>query len=640
MYKTGLYGKAVLLTVFTVLLASVFSAASSVSSVPPVWIDKNGNGAYDSGEPGYTTIQDALDDADPYDVIYVEPGIYNESINITKPVTLLSTGGAEQTKIDAGWRDYTVKMTSGDVTLGVEDHGFNITGFRLAGIYGKDTSSLDNLWIGGNVIYGNETSGQIGIDIQSPGFNITIRSNEIVYVPVYGILLWGATAPGEYIWISQNDIHGTGPSKGGIMVLWCNYVYIVENSVEGPGVGEGIVVHTSSNVIIYANTVENFEWGISMSSKGGFLVLGNQVTGCDSGAYLGAYGKVYDATLLFNTFDGNTYGIYLQGEPYGVRDVAILNNILVGNEKAGIAGIGSKAQYIYIAGNEISGNSHGVVLDHCSYVWLAVNNITENSIVDTGLTLTGVNDVEAYVNNIYGNVYGAVTDTGLDARWNWWGAVNGPYHPTGNPGGSGDEVSDNVVFEPWLLAPLRGYFALSSWVAHLLTGEDVIDATSFVGVKAEYTASGGFVMAFAKFEHSPVPEPDFPTIDNYVAVLVNDTSKLEAVTLYIEYDEEEIGDFEERMLIPYWFDKETGTWVKCSDYGVDTEDNQVVVRIRGDTKPSIDQLSDPVFTLRVLSKPVGGAVTQVDVLEVLTPYLITFIAVSMFVLALYRRMKT
>jgi len=37
----------------------------------------------------------------------------------------------------------------------------------------------------------------------------------------------------------------------------------------------------------------------------------------------------------------------------------------------------------------------------------------------------------------------------VDARWNWWGDASGPYHPTANPSGSGDEVTGGVHFEPW-----------------------------------------------------------------------------------------------------------------------------------------------------------------------------------------------
>ena len=41
----------------------------------------------------------------------------------------------------------------------------------------------------------------------------------------------------------------------------------------------------------------------------------------------------------------------------------------------------------------------------------------------------------------------------VDARNNWWGDASGPYHETDNPGGNGVEVSDRVVFMPFLTEP-------------------------------------------------------------------------------------------------------------------------------------------------------------------------------------------
>jgi PKD repeat protein len=38
----------------------------------------------------------------------------------------------------------------------------------------------------------------------------------------------------------------------------------------------------------------------------------------------------------------------------------------------------------------------------------------------------------------------------IGATCNWWGDITGPYHSTDNPSGTGCNVSDNVVFLPWL----------------------------------------------------------------------------------------------------------------------------------------------------------------------------------------------
>ncbi len=50
-----------------------------------------------------------------------------------------------------------------------------------------------------------------------------------------------------------------------------------------------------------------------------------------------------------------------------------------------------------------------------------------------------------------GNGYGVYNNSSLDidARYNDWGDPTGPYHPTLNPSGRGDGVSDHVIFDPW-----------------------------------------------------------------------------------------------------------------------------------------------------------------------------------------------
>ena len=62
-------------------------------------------------------------------------------------------------------------------------------------------------------------------------------------------------------------------------------------------------------------------------------------------------------------------------------------------------------------------------------------------------------------NNITGNeeygVYCYSASTGVDARNNWWGSVTGPTHAD-NEGGTGDAVSDYVLYDPWLTSPWLG----------------------------------------------------------------------------------------------------------------------------------------------------------------------------------------
>ena len=59
-------------------------------------------------------------------------------------------------------------------------------------------------------------------------------------------------------------------------------------------------------------------------------------------------------------------------------------------------------------------------------------------------------------NNIQGNQGYGAAQTGqsghIYATHNWWGDASGPTH-VGNPGGSGQPVTDRVLYDPWLIAP-------------------------------------------------------------------------------------------------------------------------------------------------------------------------------------------
>ena len=62
-------------------------------------------------------------------------------------------------------------------------------------------------------------------------------------------------------------------------------------------------------------------------------------------------------------------------------------------------------------------------------------------------------------NSIESNVFGMrnfTPGTVVDARRNWWGSAPGPLHPTTNPTGTANEVSDGVLFNPWPQSPPGG----------------------------------------------------------------------------------------------------------------------------------------------------------------------------------------
>jgi hypothetical protein len=58
----------------------------------------------------------------------------------------------------------------------------------------------------------------------------------------------------------------------------------------------------------------------------------------------------------------------------------------------------------------------------------------------------GCNDI--YSNGSYG-LYNATTGVTVNAENQWWGSASGPYHPTQNPAGTGNKVSNGVDFDPF-----------------------------------------------------------------------------------------------------------------------------------------------------------------------------------------------
>ena len=74
-------------------------------------------------------------------------------------------------------------------------------------------------------------------------------------------------------------------------------------------------------------------------------------------------------------------------------------------------------------------------------------NIRGTGIYVSGADLTLYN--HSFINNQNYAVYNASSNHIVDALHNDWGHESGPYHPTKNPDGQGDRVSDYVIFEPW-----------------------------------------------------------------------------------------------------------------------------------------------------------------------------------------------
>ena len=101
----------------------------------------------------------------------------------------------------------------------------------------------------------------------------------------------------------------------------------------------------------------------------------------------------------------------------------------VASTDANGAGLSMNAATVYVYSSKFMTNHVGVWVGGASNVMVTRSQFASNR--DFGVqNYSSPNDV--------------------DARHNWWGHSSGPHHPTSNPAGQGDNVTDGVRYDPWL----------------------------------------------------------------------------------------------------------------------------------------------------------------------------------------------
>jgi hypothetical protein len=179
---------------------------------------------------------------------------------------------------------------------------------------------------------------------------------------------------------------------------------------------------------------------------------------------------ICDNTIAFNNSWGiEGAGIHCSNSTPTIYNNWIHDNIICGDQMAVGGGIYCWNSYPVIYGNVISYNSAasaipgfeagGGIFCYNSTGIITRNTITMNSAnLGGGIFCQGTSDPMINYNNIMHNyrhgLYNWNLYTIITAEHNWWGDATGPYHPTLNPGGLGDTVSNNVDFDPWLNYPV------------------------------------------------------------------------------------------------------------------------------------------------------------------------------------------
>lgn len=375
-----------------------------------------GNGGYFYADAALTSTQDASGnywgETDP---AVLASGVFNGDIDYTPWL--------------GGGTDLMPGFTGDFFTLWVDDDGAQIGGGRIAEALGLVSGSTINLAPGN---FTEPAQLVIGTDVNligagstlttlAPGFNTSggsyTQANAFIYVG-YGVTALikdlAIDGAGWNIW------HGIQSRGADLTVQGCELRNIDYSTYYGRGIlfltGTGLVKDcTMSNVKRIGVHVRGFveptapvvavdgldytgkgdgdwlDYGVEFGGGGSGTVTNSVITGCTGEALS----------------DGSTSAAILVTDYYGTGTTADITD------------------------SELTGNTTGVAV---------------------GYDASDISQVTIHGSDLSGNASYGVSSTGItvDALNNWWGAPSGPYHPTTNPLGTGPEVTDNVLYNPWI----------------------------------------------------------------------------------------------------------------------------------------------------------------------------------------------
>ncbi len=364
---------------------------------------------------GYDTIQAAIDAASPGDTVLVGSGTYNEDITINKGnLTLRSTDGADVTIIDG------TGVAVGTTAVTIQASGITFQGFTVQNFKYTPTTGIGAIWVLGdnakvdsNIVKDIESDTEdpagIGIDVQTEyARNVQITNNVVHDVGSIGIRVrdsWSTCTGVSNALIENNVVYRTA-NTGILITGYAKGVTIRNNEIYEslePTPYSLFVHFASSDVLIENNYIHD-----SLYSN---VVL----AGCEN------------VTISNNT---------IRGAP--TWDGRAGKNIYILDDYGW--GTGTLSENIRILNNEIKDGDYGV--------WIRYTGTVEDD--ETRMATTTKINYNNFVNNVE---YGVFNDVGgtLDATLNWWGDPSGP---SGVGLGSGDAVSANVDYRPWLRMPV------------------------------------------------------------------------------------------------------------------------------------------------------------------------------------------
>lgn len=304
-----------------VILCSFCNSFSVAEENSIIYVDDDGNA-------DYTTIQEAIKEAENGDTIYVYPGMYYGEITIEKTLTLT---GEDKTKTIIDGQQH------GEDTITVTAPNVHIRGFTI-------------------------TNGPQGFGYNS-GIKLEDADNSVLENLIFTDNCWAAEirSSSHCIFTDNQVIDNT---QGGVHLVFANTATISHNLFSG-NERRGLCISKGNNQIITSNTFVN--------------------CGIDIGAQPPP-GNTIHCTITDNTVNGKPL-VYLENETGKIiRDAGqvilnqcngiIISRVDVSNTSTGISIY--KSNFITLVGSTITDNFHGIGIGKSFAVILKNNKIKNN----------------------------------------------------------------------------------------------------------------------------------------------------------------------------------------------------------------------------------------------------------------------
>jgi hypothetical protein len=421
-------------------------------------------------EEDYTTIQAAVDAASDGDTINVGSGTYSGTIDIDSRGNLQVVGADKNTVIfkPASTLDWNVGgygssrqaavrvVNSTGITLQKMTMDFDLVkGNLVHGIlYWDSTGTVDD-----NILQNmsdDDASGyyyEITSYFRAPSYtdtsraDITVSNNTFINAGRLGVCTH------QYVDadITLNTFYKTVDDFGYAVELGSESIgEITHNTIYG--YDTAALSDGSNSAGIY---IENAFTGTTSGVIKNVLVEDNEIYDCQWGLYIGNEfdGYAGDVDIVATVKDNNIHDNLDGGALFTDEDMEHSSSVNVTCQGNTLTNNGDYGYYIYTQGDgDITVSLPGdVVTGHDTGIYLE----------DTaGGSSSSSYDITANYNDISGNTtYGinnTISSITVDATNNWWGHFSGP---SGQGSGTGDAVSIDVDFDPWL----------DSWPAVIIT---------------------------------------------------------------------------------------------------------------------------------------------------------------------------